>query len=173
MCIRDSFITMSGIALCVQNKRWMRLVTDAKRRSQYIPSTNSYCKMRGSIKGDEFVYPAKKRVYHRWISKHTRAMVADKKATRNLCQTRFTATKRKKNAQQCCASIVQQDEKKFKKLSIIGTVWNVPAQEKKRTAATYQRMKDVTSTQVATWDRSNGQEKTKELLRMTYVLWTS
>ena len=32
--------------------------------------------------GGEFVYPAKKVVYHRWISKHTRAMVADKKAIR-------------------------------------------------------------------------------------------
>ena len=88
--------------------------------------------MRESMNGDEFVYPAKRKVYHREISKHTRAMVADKKATRNLCQTRFTATKRKVIAQQCCASIVQQDEKKFKKLSIIGTVWNVPAQEKKK-----------------------------------------
>ena len=32
---------------------------------------------------------------------------------------------------------------------------------------------NVTSTQVATWERNNGQEKTKGLLRMTYVSWTS
>ena len=74
------------------------------------------------MNGDEFVYPAKKKVYHRGISKHTRAMVADKKATQTLCQTRFPATKSKVIAQQCCASIVQKDEKKLKKLSNNETV---------------------------------------------------
>ena len=105
---------MSNIALFVRNKCCMRPVTDAKRKSRYIPSTNSFCKMRGSMNGDEFVYPAKRKVYHRKISKHTRVMVADKKATWNLCQTLCTATKRKVIAQQCCASIVQQDEKNSK-----------------------------------------------------------
>ena len=110
------------------------------------------------MNGDEFVYPAKRKVYHREISKHTRAMVADKKATRNLCQTSFTATERKVIAQQCCASIVQKDEKNSKS-SQSTRQFEMYLPREKKTAATYQRMKDVTSTQVATWDRSNGQEK--------------
>ena len=72
----------------------MRFVTDAKRRSQYIPSTNSYCGMRERMDGGEFVYPAKKRVYHQWISRLIRVLVADKKAIRSLCQTHSTATEK-------------------------------------------------------------------------------
>ena len=49
---------------------------------------------------------------------------------------------------------------------------HLPRKEKK-TAATYRQMKNATSTQADTWERNNGQEKTKGLLRMTYVSWTS
>ena len=53
------------------------------------------------------------------------------------------------------------------------TVWDAPAQEGKKTAVTYRQIKNATSTQAATWERDNGQEKTKGLLRMTYVSWTN
>ena len=113
---------MTSIAFRVQIKRRVKLVTGAERRRHEITSTSLYCKMLESMDGTKFAHSAKKRVYQRGIYKYARAMVAGKKATRNLCQTRFIATKRKRNAQQCCASIVQKDASTSKKLSMHETV---------------------------------------------------
>ena len=89
-----ALLQMTSIALRVQIKRRVKLVTDAESRSHEITSTSLYCKMLESMDGTKFVYSAKTGVYHRWIYKHIRAMVAGKKAIKHLCQTRFIATKK-------------------------------------------------------------------------------
>ena len=75
-----ALLQITSIALRVQIKRQVKLVTDAESRGHELTSTSMYCKMLESMDGTKFVYSAKKRVYHRWIYKHTRAMVAGKRA---------------------------------------------------------------------------------------------
>ena len=105
-------------AMLVESRYRFGVVTGVVRKNQHIPSTNTYWIRRPKFDDCGFLSLAKRTVCRQWISKHTRALVADSEGIINLT-SKLSNTTRSQNAPlQWCASIVPRGASVSKKLSV-------------------------------------------------------